>query len=92
MFLVDTEAGDVGIPLSRLVDREFGDRQDDFRRRVQDSKLTTRSFASPDMLQLLVERSLRELADTGVVADTRRLLGIVTAHDHSGILPALDPD
>ena len=28
----------------------------------------------------------------GVVADTRRLLGIVTAHDHSGILAALDPD
>jgi tetratricopeptide (TPR) repeat protein len=28
----------------------------------------------------------------GVVADTRRLLGIVTAHDHSGILDALDPD
>ena len=28
----------------------------------------------------------------GVVADTRRLLGIVTAHDHPGILDALDPD
>ena len=64
VFLLDTEAGDVGIPLSRLIDREYGQRQDDFRRRVQDSKLTTRSFASPDTLQLLVERSLRELADT----------------------------
>jgi len=28
----------------------------------------------------------------GVVADTRRLLGIVTAHDHSGILATLDAD
>jgi tetratricopeptide (TPR) repeat protein len=28
----------------------------------------------------------------GVVSDTRRLLGIVMAHDHSGILDALDPD
>ena len=64
MFLLDTDAGDVGIPLSRLIDRESGQRQDDFRRRVQDSMLTTRSFASPDTLQLLVERSLRELADT----------------------------
>jgi hypothetical protein len=64
IFLLDTEAGDVGIPLSRLVDREYGQRQDDFRRRVQDSKLATRSFASPDALQLLVERSLRDLADT----------------------------
>ena len=28
----------------------------------------------------------------GVVADTRRLFDIITAHDHSGILAALDPD
>jgi len=64
IFLLDTDADDVGIPLSRLIDREYGQRQHDFRRRVQDSKLTTRSFASPDKLQLLVERSLRDLADT----------------------------
>ena len=64
MFLLDTDAGDVGSSLSRLIDREYGQRQDDFRRRVQDSMLTTRSFASPDTLQLLVERSLRELAGT----------------------------
>jgi hypothetical protein len=63
MFLLDTEVGDVGIPLSRLIDRESGQRQDDFRR-LRESKLVTRSFASPDTLQLLVERSLRELADT----------------------------
>jgi hypothetical protein len=42
---------------------------------VQDSMLSTRSFASPDTLQLLVERSL---------------LGIITAHDQSGLLSALD--
>ena len=64
VFLLDTDADDVGIPLSRSIDREFGDRQDAFRRRVQDSKLVTRSFAGPDALQLLVERSLRELAGT----------------------------
>jgi tetratricopeptide (TPR) repeat protein len=64
VFLLDTEAGDLGIPASALIDRQFGDRQDDFRRRVQDSQLVTQPFASPDALQLLVERSLRDLADT----------------------------
>jgi tetratricopeptide (TPR) repeat protein len=64
VFLLDTEADDVGIPLSRLIDREFGQRQDDFRRRVQESQLTTKSFTNPDALQLRVERSLAELADT----------------------------
>ena len=64
VFLLDTDADDVGIPPSALIDREFGDRQDAFRRRVRDSGLTTQSFASPDALGRLVERSLRELADT----------------------------
>ena len=62
VFLLDTGADDVGIPPSALIDREFGDRQDAFRRRVQDSGLTTQSFANPDALGQLVERSLRELA------------------------------
>ncbi len=52
------------LPPSRLIDREFGARQDAFRRRVQDSQLVTQPFASPDALQLLVERSLRDLAGT----------------------------
>ena len=64
VFLLDTDADDVGIPLSKLIDREFGARQDAFRRRVQDSGLTTQSFANPAKLGQLVERSLRELAET----------------------------
>ena len=64
VFVLDTGAEDVGIPPAALIDREFGDRQDAFRRRVQDSGLTTPSFASPDALGQLVERSLRELAGT----------------------------
>ena len=64
VFLLDTGARDVGIPLSELIDREFGGRQDAFRRRVQDSELTTQSFANPAELGQLVERSLRDLADT----------------------------
>ncbi len=66
VFLLDTDAEEVGIPPSALIDREFGVRQDAFRRRVQDGGLTTRSFASPAELQLLVERSLRDLAATRI--------------------------
>ena len=61
VFLLDTDADNVGIPLSRLIDREFGARQDAFRGRVRDSGLTG-SFASPAGLGQLVERSLRDLA------------------------------
>jgi tetratricopeptide (TPR) repeat protein len=62
VFLLDTAAADVGIPLAELIDHTFGTRQEEFRRRVQASGLLTQSFASPDQLGRLVERSLRELA------------------------------
>ena len=62
VFLLDTAADNVGIPLVALIDYEFGVRQDAFRRRVQDSGLVTGSFANPAELGQLVERSLRELA------------------------------
>ncbi len=64
MFLLDEDAEEVRIPPSALIDRKFGARQDAFRRRVQDSGLTTRSFANPAELGQLAERSLRDLADT----------------------------
>ena len=62
VFLLDTAAADVGIPLEQLIDYAFGARQEAFRRRVQASGLVTQSFAHPDQLGKLVERSLRELA------------------------------
>jgi len=64
VFMLDEGAADVGIPLSALLDREFGARQEAFRRRVQDDGLVTGSFANPDMLGRLVERSLHALANT----------------------------
>ena len=64
VFVLDTDAADTGIPVSALLDREYGVRQDTFRRRVQDSGLVTGSFGNPDMLGRLVERSLRELTET----------------------------
>jgi tetratricopeptide (TPR) repeat protein len=64
VFLLDMEADQTGIPVSALVDREFGARQDAFRRRVGDSGLLTQSFGNPATLGRLVERSLRDLAQT----------------------------
>src|SRR6204780_4440335 len=61
-FLLDTEAANVGIPLSKLIDHELGARQEAFRHRVQNSGLVTQSFADPAALGQLVERSLQELA------------------------------
>ena len=63
VFVLDTDADDTGIPVSRLIDQEFGGRQEAFRSRVRDSALTVQSFASPAGLGQLVERSLRELAE-----------------------------
>ena len=63
VFLLDTNAADVGIPLSRLIDVEFGARQQAFRRRVQECGLVTQVFADPATLGQLVERSLHELAE-----------------------------
>jgi hypothetical protein len=69
VFLLDTDAADVGIPPSSLIDYQFGARQEAFRRRVQASGLVTQKFTDPATLGQLVERSLRELAET------RRRLG-----------------
>ena len=63
VFLLDTNAADVGIPLSRLIDVEFGARQEAFRHRVRECGLVTQQFADPATLGQLVERSLRELAE-----------------------------
>ena len=80
MFLLDTEAADVKIPLSSLIDLEYGTRQEAFRRRVQASGLVTKTFTDPATLGQLVERSLRELAGT------RRPGGI---WDRGGQVPAV---
>ena len=63
VFVLDTGAADVGIPVDRLLDLEFGARQQAFRRRVQGSGLVVQSFTGPATLGQLVERSLRELAE-----------------------------
>ena len=47
VFLLDTAAADVGIPLAELIDNKFGARQEEFRCRVQASGPVTQYFASP---------------------------------------------
>jgi tetratricopeptide (TPR) repeat protein len=64
VFVLDTDAENVGIPPAQLMDRQFGDRQDAFRNQVRDSGLTVQPFGNAAKLGQLVERSLRELADT----------------------------
>ncbi len=64
VFLLDTDAAEVGIPPAGLIDHEFGARQETFRRRVQASDVVTQKFTDPATLGQLVERSLRELAET----------------------------
>jgi hypothetical protein len=60
VFLLDTDAADVGIPLSLLIDQEYGSRQAEFRRRVR-AMATTRLFADPMTLERLVGQSLQQL-------------------------------
>jgi tetratricopeptide (TPR) repeat protein len=70
VFVLDTGAENVGIPLDRLIDLDFGARQQAFRYQVQESGLVTKSFTDPATLGQLVERSLRELAERHRRADS----------------------
>jgi tetratricopeptide (TPR) repeat protein len=63
VFMLDTEAVDVGIPVSRLIDLKYGARQEKFRCRVRDSDLVVQLFSDPSRLGQLVERSLLALAE-----------------------------
>ena len=63
MFLLDTDAVDVGIPPASLMDHKFGERQRRFAAGSGKAGLVTQSFTNPATLGQLVERSLRELAE-----------------------------
>jgi hypothetical protein len=62
VFVLDGDSEDHGLPIKALIDREYGDRQDAFLKRVKEAGLTLQRFRNPDDLKGLVERSLRELA------------------------------
>jgi tetratricopeptide (TPR) repeat protein len=79
VFVLDTAADNVGIPVSALIDEQFGARQAAFRARVQHSGLVVQSFTGPATLGQLVERSLRELAEARRGTGGRRRRGLVPA-------------
>ena len=64
VFLLDDDSENHGLPAKALKDRDYGDRQDAFIQRVKDAGLTLQFFRNPDDLKGLVERSLRELAES----------------------------
>ena len=64
VFLLDADSENHGLPAMALIDREYGDRQDGFLKRVRKAGLVLRQFRNPDDLKGLVERSLRELGQT----------------------------
>jgi hypothetical protein len=64
IFVINAESEELGLPPTALVDRKYGDRQEAFIQRVKDAGLTLQFFRNPDDLKGLVERSLRELAES----------------------------
>jgi hypothetical protein len=64
IFVINAESEELGLPPTALVDRKYGDRQEAFIQRVKDAGLTPQFFRNPYHLEVLVERSLRELAES----------------------------
>ena len=88
VFVLDENAA-LPIPAAQLIDYAFGARQEAFRRRVQASGLVTQSFASPDELGRVVERSLQQLAAArpggGPAAAGQRAAGLERAAPQPGV-------
>jgi TIR domain/Sulfatase-modifying factor enzyme 1/Domain of unknown function (DUF4062) len=63
VFVLDDSSDEHRLPPKALVDLEYGKRQKAFVAKVQNSGLTVQRFRNPEHLQLLVERSLRQLAE-----------------------------
>lgn len=64
IFVINADSEELGLPAKALVDRDYGERQEAFIQRVKDAGLTLQFFRNPDDLKGLVERSLRELAES----------------------------
>jgi len=64
IFTIDTSSTELGLPPDALLDPEHGQRQQAFLQRVRNSGLIVKPFSNPEDLKALVERSLRELADS----------------------------
>jgi hypothetical protein len=68
VFLLDERAPGLPLPRDWLVDERYGDRQQAFRQRLQDSGLLVQRVASPEQLELVLYQALRDIrsdADDG---------------------------
>ena len=63
VFVLNESADDVRLPPKALNDPQYGQRQQAFLERVRNSGVTVQRFSTPETLQMLLERSLRQLAD-----------------------------
>jgi hypothetical protein len=64
VFVLNTQSGETRLPGEAFIDLQYGQRQAAFIAKVKNSRgLTVQHFKSPENLQLLVERSLRQLAE-----------------------------
>ncbi|MBK6870955.1 MAG: DUF4062 domain-containing protein [Kineosporiaceae bacterium] len=70
-------------------DPHFGDRQDDFRARLDTDNLTRCSVSTPEELELAVFHALRDLPPTG--GDHGRSETVAVAGVDRGALPLIDP-
>ncbi|TKB70058.1 MAG: DUF4062 domain-containing protein [Nitrospira sp.] len=57
LFLLDPEAS---VPLRRFMDVRYGDRQEQFRQRLNDAKVMCASFSNVDELEKLIYQALKE--------------------------------
>jgi hypothetical protein len=77
VFLLDTDAADVGIPLVELIDPQYGARQAAFRGRILDRSYnegtTVGKFASPEQLELLLYQALQESRQPAAAAARGRI-------------------
>ena len=63
VFVLNESAEDVRLPPKALNDPQYGQRQQAFLERVRNSGVTVQRFSTPENLEKLLERSLRQLAD-----------------------------
>jgi tetratricopeptide (TPR) repeat protein len=64
VLLLDEDA-ELPLPASQIIDRQHGDRQDAFRRRLRDAGVTVATVVSPAHLETRLYQALVELAPAG---------------------------
>lgn len=66
VFVLNESTEDARLPVKAVNDPLYGQRQQAFLERVRNSGVTVQRFSTPENLEKLLERSLRQLADRSV--------------------------